>query len=248
MLKIAFCDDDLEILKELGILLDKYKTERDEDLTYTVFQSPLELLAAIEKGFSFDILFLDILMPGENGIETAKEIRQYDNNMKIIFLTSSPEFAVQSYTVGAYFYQLKPVWEESFFRLMDSVLAECTKTQENSLILRSKEGITKIDLEKLEYCEVIGRTLFFHLGNGKVFESVGSLDDLFLQLKPYGNFLLRNCRHIDLRFLIQGEPQCITFLCNICKVKMMCHGFYPCNIKQIFDRLWRISKPVDQLF
>ena len=107
MLKIAFCDDDLEILKELGILLDKYKKERDEDLTYTVFQSPLELLAAIEKGFSFDISFLDILMPGENGIETAKEIRQYDNNMKIIFLTSSPEFAVQSYTVGAYFYQVK---------------------------------------------------------------------------------------------------------------------------------------------
>lgn len=43
MLKIAFCDDDLEILKELGILLDKYKKERDEDLTCTVFQSPLEL-------------------------------------------------------------------------------------------------------------------------------------------------------------------------------------------------------------
>ena len=42
MLKIAFCDDDLEILKELGILLDKYKKERDEDLTCTVFQSPLE--------------------------------------------------------------------------------------------------------------------------------------------------------------------------------------------------------------
>ena len=91
MLKIAFCDDDLEILKELGILLDKYKKERDEDLTCTVFQSPLELLAAIEKGFSFDILFLDILMPGENGIETAKEIRQYDNNMMNIVKVSLPE-------------------------------------------------------------------------------------------------------------------------------------------------------------
>lgn len=155
MLKIAFCDDDLEILKELGILLDKYKKERDEDLTYTVFQSPLELLAAIEKGFSFDISFLDILMPGENGIETAKEIRQYDNNMKIIFLTSSPEFAVQSYTVGAYFYQLKPVWEESFFRLMDAVL---------------------------------GRKLLFHLENGAVLESAGSLDDLAGQLMQHSNF------------------------------------------------------------
>ena len=189
MIKIAFCDDDLEILKELGILLDKYKTEREKELSYTVFQSPLELLAAVEKGISFDILFLDVLMPGENGIDAAKEIRQHDNNMKIIFLTSSSEFAVQSYTVGAYFYQLKPIWEEGFFRLMDSVLAECTKTQENSLILRSKEGITRVDLDKLEYCEVIGRTLFFHLTNGKVLESAGSLDDLSVQLEPYGNFL-----------------------------------------------------------
>ena len=229
MLKIAFCDDDLEILKELGILLDKYKTERDEDLTCTVFQSPLELLAAIEKGFSFDILFLDILMPGENGIETAKEIRQYDNNMKIIFLTSSPEFAVQSYTVGAYFYQLKPVWEESFFRLMDSV--------------RSKEGITRIDLEKLEYCEVIGRTLFFHLGNGKVFESVGSLDDLFLQLKPYGNFLrphrsflvnmdyIQNISYRAIKLISLAEIPIPHGKCSEIKNKYLEYAF---NRKQVF--------------
>ena len=55
-------------------------------------------------------------MPAENGITAAKEIRQYDNVVKIIFLTSSAEFAVESYVVGAYFYQLKPIWEDSFFR------------------------------------------------------------------------------------------------------------------------------------
>ena len=54
-------------------------------------------------------------MPAENGITAAKEIRQYDNVVKIIFLTSSAEFAVESYVVGAYFYQLKPIWEDSFF-------------------------------------------------------------------------------------------------------------------------------------
>ena len=75
--------------------------------------------------------------------------------MKIIFLTSSPEFAVESYSVGAYFYQLKPIWEESFFRLMDAVL---------------------------------GRKLLFHLENGAVLESAGSLDDLAGQLMQYSNF------------------------------------------------------------
>lgn len=188
MIKIAFCDDDMEVLHQMNELLDRYRVERNEDITYAAFQSPFELLTEIEKGIRPDILFLDVMMPGQNGMDVAKEIRQYDTNMKIIFLTSSPEFAVESYSVGAYFYQLKPIWEESFFRLMDAVLAECEKKKKNSLILRSKDGITRIDLQQLEYCEVLGRKLLFHLENGAVLESAGSLDDLAGQLMQYSNF------------------------------------------------------------
>lgn len=188
MIKIAFCDDDMEVLHQMNELLDRYRIERNEDITYAAFQSPFELLTEIEKGIRPDILFLDVVMPGQNGMDVAKEIRQYDTNMKIIFLTSSPEFAVESYSVGAYFYQLKPIWEESFFRLMDAVLAECEKKKKNSLILRSKDGITRIDLQQLEYCEVLGRKLLFHLENGAVLESAGSLDDLAGQLMQYSNF------------------------------------------------------------
>ena len=188
MIKIAFCDDDMEVLHQMNELLDRDRVERNEDITYAAFQSPFELLTEIEKGIRPDILFLDVVMPGQNGMDVAKEIRQYDTNMKIIFLTSSPEFAVESYSVGAYFYQLKPIWEESFFRLMDAVLAECEKKKKNSLILRSKDGITRIDLQQLEYCEVLGRKLLFHLENGAVLESAGSLDDLAGQLMQYSNF------------------------------------------------------------
>lgn len=188
MIKIAFCDDDMEVLHQMNELLDRYRIERNEDITYAAFQSPFELLTEIEKGIRPDILFLDVVMPGQNGMDVAKEIRQYDTNMKIIFLTSSPEFAVESYSVGAYFYQLKPIWEESFFRLMDAVLAECEKKKKNSLILRSKDGITRIDLQQLEYCEVLGRKLLFHLEDGAVLESAGSLDDLAGQLMQYSNF------------------------------------------------------------
>ena len=188
MIKIAFCDDDMEVLHQMNELLDRYRVERNEDITYAAFQSPFELLTEIEKGIRPDILFLDVVMPGQNGMDVAKEIRQYDTNMKIIFLTSSPEFAVESYSVGAYFYQLKPIWEESFFRLMDAVLAEGEKKKKNSLILRSKDGITRINLQQLEYCEVLGRKLLFHLENGAVLESAGSLDDLAGQLMQYSNF------------------------------------------------------------
>lgn len=189
MIKIVVCDDDLSVLNEVSTLLNQYHVERNQEIVCMAFYSPLELLAEIEKGLRMDILILDVIMPGEDGISVAKEIRQYDSAVKIIFLTSSSEFAVESYTVGAYFYQIKPVCADAFFKLMDSVIAECEKMQHGSLILRCKCGITRINLEKLVYCEVIGRTLLFHLENGNVIESVGSLDELSGKLMQYENFL-----------------------------------------------------------
>lgn len=189
MVRAAFCDDDVCALGRMQLFLDRYRRERGREIVYTAFHSPVELMAEIERGTRFDVLFLDILMPGENGIETAAEIRTYDRNVKIVFLTSSSEFAVQSYTVDAYFYQLKPLRWEGFSRVMDSALETCEREQKNSLILDCRNGVTRLDLDQLEFCEVIHRTLLFHLSSGKVLESTGSLDELSRRLAPYGCFL-----------------------------------------------------------
>lgn len=214
MLKLAFCDDDIEVLSQLRSLLDRYRVDRNQEIEYTAYQSPLELLAGIERGRRWDILFLDVMMPGENGIAAAKEIREFDVNVKIIFLTSSTEFAVESYTVGAYFYQLKPIWDDSFFRLMDSVIEQCAKARSDSLILKCKDGITRISLGQLEYCEVIGRSLFFHLTTGKVLESFGSLDELGGQLTGYKNFQRLHRSYLVNLDYIQGiSYRAITMSC-----------------------------------
>lgn len=99
MIRVAICDDDASVLDKTRRFLDRYRRERDRSIMHTAFQSSLELLAEIERGIRFDILFLDILMPGQNGMEAAAEIRGSNSEVKIIFLTSSAEFAVQSYMV-----------------------------------------------------------------------------------------------------------------------------------------------------
>lgn len=214
MIKIAFCDDELSVLCEISALLDQYRVERKCDIDYVAFHTPFDLLEEIERGTRFDILFLDVLMPGENGIDTAAEIRTYDKSVKIIFLTSSAEFAVQSYTVGAYFYQLKPILAESFFCLMDSVLSVCEKEQTESLILRCKNGITRIEPRYLEYCEVIHRTLFIHMTSGKTLESIGCLDELSKQLMPYGNFFRPHRSYlINLEYVKNLSYRAITMSC-----------------------------------
>lgn len=211
MLQLAFCDDDLSELQTIQTLLDRYRVARNQEIRYTAFQNAWDLLAEVERGTRYDVLLLDVLMPGQNGIEVAGELRQYDNNVKIIFLTSSPEFAVQSYAVGAYFYQLKPIWQESFFRLLDSVIAECAKSGSMSLILRCKSGITRVELDKLEYCEVLGRSLWLHLTDGTVLESGGGMDHLCEQLAEHENFLrIHRSYLVNLDHIKSIVPKAIT--------------------------------------
>ena len=211
MIHIAFCDDDLSILNTLTQLADQYRLSRNREIKHTAFHSPLDFLAELERGTKFDIIFLDILMPGENGMGTAAEIRNYDKNVKIIFLTSSSEYAAESYHVGAYFYQLKPIVRENFFKLMDSAIATCEKEQSNSLILRCKTGITRIELNNLEYCEVIHRTLFIHMADGTVLECTGKLDDLSKVLEPYGKYMrIHRSYLVNLEYIQQLSYQAIT--------------------------------------
>jgi len=203
MIRIAFCDDDSRDLDMMHSLVEEYCAERGRTLSTEYYHSPLDLLAKMEQHLRYDIVFLDILMPGENGIDTAREIRSHDKNVKIIFLTSSAEFAVQSYSVKAWNYQMKPLQRESFFPLLDDVLSECEKEKENVMVLRCKNEIIRIAPNRIEYCEIAHRTLFIHLTSGKTLESVGSMEELSNLLLPYGCFIrphrsyIANLSHIQ---------------------------------------------------
>lgn len=202
MIKVALCDDEPAVIDELLELLDQYREQRDSEMSVEFFQASLDLLNSIEHGSRFDVLLLDILMPGFNGIQTAAEIRRFDSYVKIIFLTSTSDFAVQSYTVNAFYYQLKPIKSEILFRLLDSVLETCELERSGGLVLHCKDGITPVETRRIEFCEVIHRTIFIHLTSGKILESTGSLDNLEKQLTDYGYFIrfhrsyLVNLNHI----------------------------------------------------
>lgn len=191
MYRIAFCDDDESVLDKLTSFLEKYRCDTQTQIEYAAYNSPFDLTYDLDshRGRPFDILFLDMLMPGQNGISVAKEIRSHNKDVKIIFLTTSPEFAVQSYAVDAFYYQLKPISEKHFFMLMDSVLTACAKNESSSLLLNCKGGVTRIKFSDLEYCEVTGRTLNFHLCGSTVLQGNGRMDTLWHTLCEYEQFI-----------------------------------------------------------
>ena len=106
-------------------------------------------------------------MPGINGMQAAHEIRAFDAGVKIVFLTSSPEFAVESYAVKAYDYILKPVSKDKLFSILDAVIAEELKPLEG-LTVKTQSGITRILFSRLAFVEIMNKKLYFHLADGSV--------------------------------------------------------------------------------
>lgn len=180
MLKIAICDDDMQELSRISNLINRYQAEKKIALKYEAFLNATELLETMHSD-SYDILLLDVLMPGLNGMQAAQEIRGFDNEIKIIFLTSSPEFAVESYAVDAYYYLIKPGTAEKLFPILDKLFLDAQRA-EAALHIKSASGIMRIPYNKLEFLEVISKKLYFHLTDGSVKEISGSLSDFETQL------------------------------------------------------------------
>ncbi len=173
MLKIAICDDDQLELLTISSLVEAYRHKRKVDLTYTSFQSATELLSSMHRG-DYDVLLLDVLMPGVNGMQAAHEIRGYNDKVEIVFMTFSPEYAVESYSVRARHYLLKPASEEKLFPILDRLTDEF-KRPEDALLVKTKASVFSIPYGKIEYMEVKSKTLYFYLTDGNVREITGSL-------------------------------------------------------------------------
>jgi len=165
-LKIAICDDDSQELARISSFIDTFRQEKKAPLTYKTFQSAIELLSTMSNG-DYDILLLDILMPGMTGMQAAQEIRAFDAGVKIVFLTSSPEFAVESYAVKAYDYILKPASMDKLYSILDALIIEEQKPQEG-LTLKTQTGLARILFSKLAFVEVMNKKLYFHLADGSV--------------------------------------------------------------------------------
>lgn len=190
MLHIAVCDDNVDDLSNMIELIDLYRTSRYLNCEYAVFSNGLDLISALEKGEQFDIYCLDIMMPGFTGIDAAREIRSFDKRASIIFFTSSPEFALEGYSVRAVNYILKPVSEEKLFATFDELLDRIKfEKEEDTIIVKSKEGVQKIVLASLVFVEVIGRNVLYHLWSGKVIECREAFAPVCDQLMKYEVFM-----------------------------------------------------------
>ncbi|MFA3976394.1 LytR/AlgR family response regulator transcription factor [Clostridioides difficile] len=161
MIKIAVCEDE----KETQLLIEDYLENilKDISIEYEIqkYISGEELLESNLK--DIDILLLDIKMEKLNGMDTARKIREVDNEMEIIFVTSLIDYVQEGYEVRAYRYLLKPIELEELKKHVLTCIKDIEINKESHITIKNKSNTYKIYLNEIKYIEVCHKSFIVNL-------------------------------------------------------------------------------------
>ncbi|MGM9958513.1 MAG: LytR/AlgR family response regulator transcription factor [Erysipelotrichaceae bacterium] len=193
-MRIALCDDEKACHDTIVKLIKKYQQANPDCFLFlSSFYSGKELLNNVDEYGSFDLYILDCIMPGMDGIELGKALRTRDNQGIIFYLTTSPEFALDSYRVNAFDYLLKPVDERLFFQSLDKAIASLSKTAQEMVQVKTADSIHILPVDSILYAERIRKQIDYYLADGTILSSItfnGSFKDAVKNLLPYNQMLL----------------------------------------------------------
>ena len=201
MLKIAIVEDERECQMALIEHLRKYEKEHREAFIVRVFNDGIDILD--DYTADYDLILLDIHMKHQDGMTTARKIREVDADAKIVFITALAQYAIEGYKVNALDFILKPVVYEQLAMMLDKVLAITAKYQkEKQLLVTDGESKCKISTEDIRYIEVIGHDMFFHTADHVYSRHGITLKTMADELAEYyfvksGQSQLVNLKYVD---------------------------------------------------
>ncbi|MGX8833895.1 LytR/AlgR family response regulator transcription factor [Amedibacillus sp. YH-ame6] len=191
MIRLCICEDKKEDVKELKKLIKAFgKQHLEYPIEMKVFMSPYDVLEYIQINGGFDIYLLDILMPGIDGINLARSIRERKETSEIIFLTISREYALDAFQVKASNYLVKPINASEFDAELLSSIQKAQPITRPSIVLKTKEGFTKINLHDVVLIEGYNHKQICIFSDGRTLETTYTLISLYDKLKNFPFFFM----------------------------------------------------------
>jgi len=157
----------------LNIMLNEYAKKNNlKDFTVYIYNHADDLIDAVQDNEHFDVCILDIMMPNINGIDLGLKLRDENYTGVIIYLTASKDYALDSYKAKAFNYILKPITPDDLYKTLDDVIKDFSNNSERYIIVKTKDGSTRISLNNILYIQLNKRILVYHMTDGSTLESL----------------------------------------------------------------------------
>ena len=204
MITAAIVDDDPNIRETLQAALIKDTQKRRIPVQLSVCASGSEFLTLPKE--KWDLVLMDVEMPGQNGIETARQLRRVNERATIIFITNYIQYALEGYEVQAFRYLLKPIDAAQFEQVVGTALDEIHHRQTAYLQLKGRSEIIRLAIDELIYAETERGHLLLHTP-AKVLECYSTMEKLEQELKQEAVFRCHSSFLVALEAVRQIEKQ-----------------------------------------
>lgn len=211
MIRIAVCDDEKNQRQALRDFLKRYFDGKDYDCEVVEYPCGEPLVADYEENAAaYDLIFLDIFMGGMDGMEAARTVRQRDAGVPIIFLTTSPDYALEGYDVRALGYLVKPLAPEKAAALLDYFLRAEYSGGQKTLLVREGVRVARIAYREILYVESRNSMLLVHTDDGQEHRVYRRLDEVERELAGHSFLRCNQSFLVNLACVREVEKDCFV--------------------------------------
>ncbi|MBR1812227.1 MAG: LytTR family transcriptional regulator DNA-binding domain-containing protein [Lachnospiraceae bacterium] len=158
---IAMVEDSEKDAKVILSHIRRFSKEKQEELEVTWYRTGGEFLSGYRH--TFDIVLMDIQLTQLSGMDIARMLREIDNHVILIFITSLAQYAVEGYEVSALDFMVKPVAYPLFQKKMSRALSCCSPSDEKSILLKLREGLEYRTVpSRIRYLEIQSHDIIIH--------------------------------------------------------------------------------------
>jgi len=198
-INVAVCDDDPVYLKEIGSILKKIMFSYNIVGSIITFIDPNALLERITE---FDLLFLDVEMPGKDGFAVARHIQNVKPTMKIVFLSSHREYIQDAFKVKAYRYLYKPAATDEICEVVDDALKEIVNV--DGIVVATRDSEKYLSINNIYYIESLGDRTAMYYRNSHIL-TTKTLKDWMQLLKTRGFWRVHKSYAVNFANVVQVE-------------------------------------------
>ncbi|HMM01163.1 MAG TPA: LytTR family DNA-binding domain-containing protein [Bacilli bacterium] len=185
MYHIALCDDENSALNFYRDLINLLAKKNGWQIDIKVFSNENNLILFLDKNpFSFDLIIFDILLGAANGVDVAKLVREKNDVVQIIFLTTSKDFALSAFDAHPFYYLIKNQDEEKFEQVLNSAFKHIESNSDELFVYQKVNTTFSIPIKIIKYFENFGREVLIIMDNAENISFYGGFNSLEKRLSP----------------------------------------------------------------
>ena len=198
MLKIAVVEDQQEVRDELCWFIRQYAAENSLQAEVLPVEDGTVIAEHYEPGY--DIIFMDVEMPGLDGFGAAEKIRAVDADAVLVFVTNMAQYAIKGYEVDALDFIVKPADQGSINYVLDKAMKRLEGVSNAAFALKTSDGIVSLSTNDIIYVEVFDHNLVYHTTKGN-YDIRGRLSDVMKRLDPKRFIMCNRSYVVNLRYV-----------------------------------------------